>query len=643
MLKFAPAGSKSWSICLFFGIAVLFHLTVYGFYLFPAVFMTNSLTEPDDAYAYIHKANAAIHCVPLTKCLSYASVLEQARRSPVIPALQDRYIGRILCNYSVLHSLALNGFRFALGSWEIAYACLVIFGGLFLALAFTLLVGDIFGLGAAGIFLLFFTTLKYPGAGWQYIVPTNLCVALAVMSWWFCRREGKYAVIAASLCAGFSVLMHPLGFALAGISAALLLVKNRKKLRRGLGSAAVLVGIAILAKLVAGLFKAPGVGCSFGAHLGLDLLNVDVSIRSVLQWFLQQRGGFASVFILLGLGFISLTRSKREFYSVILALLLCLMGLGLFYVLPGYPGELVIRLLLPLGLLLSGCWAAGAFSLIRFCYRKGKARSFSALAVVAYIALAGLLVDRLIVAKRGLLGPVENWESLLFWQRAITRLPDFYMEDGQAEALRQLVPPGETIVYAEEESLYHALANGLVDRKAVFLPLLGADDPFRMPGRQEIYSFASPVQPFLLEKGLVALTPGKNSSPITAFLLQNRSFSPVEILIESGSYQETLSLNPRSKRWYELKFPARNESITLAVKIGRFVVLEGVRAGQKEGLHWPWDSGWTFSQSGQNSSTDSALAACAKGCGWPKTILADGGYTVLARYRGTRKSGANKR
>lgn len=643
MLKFAPAGSKSWPICLFFGLAVLFHLAVYGFYLFPAVFMTNSLTEPDDGYAYIHKANAAIHCIPFTKCASYASVLEQAQRSPVVPALQDRYIGRILCNYSPLHSFALNGFRLLSGSWEIAYACLVIFGGLFLAFAFTLLIGEVFGLGAAGIFLLFFTTLKYPGAGWQYIVPTNLCVALAAVSWWFCRREGKYAAWGASLFAGFSVLMHPLGLALAGISAVLFLVKNRKEPRAGLKSVMLVIGIAILAKLVTSLFKAPGMGCSFGAHPGIDPNNIDVSIRSVLQWFLQQRGGFASVFILLGLGFISTLRAKREFYVVILVLLLCLMGLGLFYVLPGYPGELVIRLLLPLGLLLSGCWAAGAFSLIRFCYRRGKARSFSALAVVAYIALAGLLVDRLIVAKRGLLGPVENWESLLFWQRAITRLPDFYMEDGQAEALRQLVPPGETIVYAEEESLYHALANGLTDRKAVFLPLLGADDPFRMPGRQEIYSFASPVQPFLLEKGVVTLRPGKNPSPVTALLLQNRSFSPVEILIESGNYQETLFLGARSKRWYELKLPARNDSISLTVKTGRFAVLEGVRAGQRESLHWPWDSGWTFSQSGQSSFAASALAVCAKGCRWPKTILADGGYTVLARYRGTGKSGANKR
>jgi hypothetical protein len=197
-------------------------------------------------------------------------------------------------------------------------------------------------------------------------------------------------------------------------------------------------------------------------------------------------------------------------------------------------------------------------------------------------------------------------------QRAATK-QDYRLGGLGAAGAEAEIPPGEGVLYMDEIGLYHALAQGMLARPAVYYPVIeGTEREAIWIDGNDHLTFLEALSPTTElpnhTQGALALAAGQR--------LEFRGTSPwmpstTEVLIENPGPQTTLGLEyttPTHSISHDLVLPARftgwmrvpdsEEPMTgMAMQVESSadkVLLRGLRLAASSGTNWPWDQGMSI-------------------------------------------------
>lgn len=619
---------------LFFTSAIIFHFTLVAYYFYPALALSKHPIEIDDAYAYIHKAEKLGKCISPSSCAAYSSLLTQSKNSQSDQWMRDRFDGRLFCNYTPVHSLLLKSFNSIAGDWNVSYSLLVVFGIALISLAASGLAWIWGGPLAAGIFLFSFASLKYPGAGWQYIVPTNISLAFAILAWIFSLKD-RLGLLPILFFTAASLGIHPIG--LVYCLPTLLVLFFRKDRVQFLKSAGSIVAVVLLVKGIGKFLEPADISCSFGAHFGWDKLNWVIAWDIFGRWIKSQGGGYASALGLVLIGIYFLPNAKR-IYAILIAFSLCFLYLvSPFHILPGYAAELSQRLLLPLGLVLLGIQShAIAYMLEKWLKMalQFKRKNFLKVFLLGIFFLA-LLLDRGRMMKVGLLGNFEEWNSLHYWRELISANRTVYWSPDQTRILLENSKAGEEIVYNHEVGLYHHLAYGANDRSALFLPYFRKDQkPKNLARTHSLFVLSNPVagKDLSISPLKIIATEAKNTE--WQVLAENRSFYPSFLEIQIGSKQPLkIEIDGRSKEWILIPGVDQRKELLTISKTKEHVFVLGIKTSPHQASFWPWGQKILLDHDSRPHELDLKKSFCEIDCNHEFELLSDEGSGLILRAK----------
>ena len=286
---------------------------------------------------------------------------------------------RIFPVYHPLFSLILLGLaKTGLGLIS-AYQWLWRLSPLLFGLAFAYLLVKLTEPAAAGVALALLAFKVFPDTGLHHLVPSNLTMAAAVVVWGRIISRQGWAPWTLGLSSILLPAMHPVGvlYTVVSILLALVLAKppDRKKVRLMAGFMVLVIGsIFLISSLIKGMSL---VHFTLIPQVPDPLLYI---LRGALQnalaiiiGIIRSAGGLfgaAPVFLAaVVLGFRALPPEKRRAnFAIVVIYLLFLFGM-LFYV-SSHPGDVVLRLWIPLVVILFGLVGQA------FCYAWRLSREF---------------------------------------------------------------------------------------------------------------------------------------------------------------------------------------------------------------------------------------------------------------------------
>lgn len=298
---------------------------------------------------------------------------------------------------------------------------------------------------AAGLALMPLAVTFFPGQGIHFLVPSVLALGFGLL---LCRmaavsheRAGLAAVLAFA-----AQSVHPIGlvYCIAAICFVLALAffERRSSLTVAMFIGGVLLGI-VLARL---LTKIPGADPEISTHLGaLDLTTAPRNLIAALSAFgttlrempvpLAVAWGIVAITVLVHLPDLARQRHRG---LILLALFASTVLAGACYDLPGYPGDLSVRLAVPFGIIAAG---VGAYVLLQASPAgTGRGNVLLGLALLVVALSLPLTTSR-------------------FFQNINGRFPVY----DSAALVRQIaaLPPASNILYADTDlGLMMALVSG---------------------------------------------------------------------------------------------------------------------------------------------------------------------------------------
>ena len=260
-----------------------------------------------------------------------------------------------------------------------AYQWLWRFSPLIFGLAFTYLLVKLTEPAAAGIALALLAFKIYPDTGLHHLVPSNLTMAGAVVVWARIISRQGWAPWTLVLSSILLPAMHPVGvlYTVVSIVLALVLAKppDRKKVRLVVGFMVLVISsIFLISSWIKGISLVhftliPPVPNPLSYMLRGALQNV----LAIIIGIIRSAGGLfgaAPVFLTaVVLGLMTLPLEKRRVNLAILVIYVLFLFGMLFYV-SSHPGDVVLRLWIPLVVILFGLVGQA------FCYAWRLSRDF---------------------------------------------------------------------------------------------------------------------------------------------------------------------------------------------------------------------------------------------------------------------------
>jgi hypothetical protein len=325
-----------------------------------------SLTpEVDDSLTYVLKTRQMQECL-WQDCLALQDLRQQLLAPASDPAAAhqlDLARSRLFPVYHPLFSMILLGLtKTGLGLMS-AYQWLWRFSPLFFGLAFAYLLTKLTEPAAAGIALALLAFKVFPDTGLHHLVPANLTMAGAVAVWARIISRQGWAPWTLSLSSLLLPAMHPVGvlYTAVGIMLAFILARpqNRKKVL-------LMIGFMVLATSSFFFISSWVKGISLASFTWLPKVDNPVtvmitgalqSLLTVIVGIIRSEGslfGAAPLFLAaVVLGLMTLPVEKRRLNVIILVLNGLLLFGMLFYV-SSHPGDVILRLWIPLVVILFG-------------------------------------------------------------------------------------------------------------------------------------------------------------------------------------------------------------------------------------------------------------------------------------------------
>jgi hypothetical protein len=354
---------KGWLICL---AGLIIYVLVQGALLNLPLNNWSLLPELDDTLSYLLKSRQMQEC-----WLQHCPALEDLRHELPIKATDtpaaahqlSLAFSRIFPIYHPLFSLILLGLaKTGLGLMK-AYQWLWRLSPLIFGLAFLYLLVELTEPAAAGIALALLAFKVYPDTGLHHLVPSNLTMALAVAVWARIISRQGWAPWALVLSSILLPAMHPIGVLYTVISITLALALATPPDRKKVG---LVVGFMVLVIASIFLITSSLKGMSL-VHFSLlppvphpflyMLRGAGQNAMAIIVGIVRSAGGLFGVVPMfwgaMVLGLLTLPVAKRRAnIAIIVIYVLFLFGM-LFYV-SSHPGDVVLRLWIPLVVILFG-------------------------------------------------------------------------------------------------------------------------------------------------------------------------------------------------------------------------------------------------------------------------------------------------
>ncbi len=325
-----------------------------------------SLTpELDDSLTYVLKTRQMQECL-FQNCPALDDLRQQLSAPASDPAAAhqlDLARSRLFPVYHPLFSIILLGLTKTGLDLMSAYQWLWRFSPLFFGLAFAYLLTQLTKPAAAGIALALLAFKVFPDTGLHHLVPSNLTMAGAVVVWARIISRQGWAPWTLSLSSLLLPAMHPVGILYTGVSAGLAIILAKAHIRKKVLLVAgfmvlVISSIFFISAWVKGISLVqftvvPPVPNPVTYMVSGALQNVQTVIVEIIR---SEGGLFGAAPLFLAavvLGLMTLPADKRRLNVTILVLNGLLLFGMLFYV-SSHPGDVILRLWIPLVVILFG-------------------------------------------------------------------------------------------------------------------------------------------------------------------------------------------------------------------------------------------------------------------------------------------------
>ena len=367
-----------WVICL---TGLLIFLLVHGALMNLPLANWTLLPELDDTLTYALKTRQMQECW-FQFCPALDDLRQQLFRVTTDPAeahQRDLVSSRLFPLYHPLFSLILLGLSKTGLSLISAYQWLWRISPLLFGLAFLYLLVELTEPAAAGLALALLAFKVYPDTGLHHLVPSNLTMAGAVVVWARIISRRGWAPWTLVISSILLPAMHPIGvlYTFISIGLAIVLAKplHRKKVLLVVGFMVLVIGaIFLISSLIKGIplvhfTLIPPVPDPIGYIIKGALQN----LQSVIIGIVRSAGslfGSAPIFLAAAvLGLLTLPSAKRRVNLAILVIYVLFLFGMLFYV-SSHPGDVILRLWIPLVVILFGLVGQA------FCYAGRQSREF---------------------------------------------------------------------------------------------------------------------------------------------------------------------------------------------------------------------------------------------------------------------------
>jgi hypothetical protein len=334
---------RKWGRQSIFWGGILFYLFAHiGMIHLPTIFKRSVPVEPDDTYAYILKAEQMRSCFWMD-CPAVKDLRQQLSIPPTNEQSawdRNRHYHRTVRIYHPFHSVILLAFHTMGLSWENAYNVTAMCGAVFIACALGYWLYGIFGYGPSGIALFLSAFTYFSGQGLHFVVPSNLSLGVAILTWGIIIQARKQYQWLLPLCILAMITMHSIGQVYAVVTLLVYILFNYSSFSKHTwiisGTCVVILvlfwGFPLL--LSQDLFsRYPIAQKTKGLNDYRE--NVDIAINLARKLVNTYRGNFLIFGTALLIGFFSTFAGQRRkvlFMGGVLGFLL--LG-SLFYVYPG--------------------------------------------------------------------------------------------------------------------------------------------------------------------------------------------------------------------------------------------------------------------------------------------------------------------
>lgn len=631
--------------------------------------------ETDDAYTYILKAAEMQDCF-LQDCPALTDLRQQltapAKKQHIAWMRYREYV-RAFSVYHPLHSLLLAGLHQTGLAWEASYSVVEIAGSLLFSLGISYWLYRLFGAGPAGIALLLLASTLFPNQGLHYIVPSNLALGIAILTWGILlkRSSGSRGMILVSTLA--LVAMHPIGRLYALLSVFLFVFLNARQMKRtdwlAGGLSILIVGMTFILPLIVTRpeLAIPADPPPAGWKVWSGYYNNIVeAAASITPWF-NLYGGIPMAALLIFVGLFSLLPFERRTQVIGMAVLLGgLLFASLLQVLPRYPAEAFGRIWIPFAIFLTGViahgiwrWAAAAIHWSRQALQNGLPDFRDERWILSRAGWAGvfLLSWGIVLTRNGINHAMEGRPA---FQGTLSNMLEVQNSRLATEQPALLLNAGcEDVLYMSEVPMHMYFVHGALGCGAIYYPTLaGTPDETRWVQDNQNLGYVVTWNP-TIEAGVtkggnpLALTTGDRlefsfpehwtSQSVYIYLENPGGAAGLEVSplrVEGGNKTvERVSIPANWSGWQAIDVSAEEFARGFRLETGQVskaIFLRGIQSDPDSPLHWPWDQGVTLIHQRSDPAVPATEinfdpANLVPDSNWSLTVVDDQGDTVLIK------------
>lgn len=643
-------------------VALIFAMTVqFGPYI-SANYERHIPTEADDSYGYLLKSKMLIDCFNLT-CKASRDLLKESAyvEDDNIRFVRSRLYHRVFYQYHLLYSVIVLSLHEMGLTWEQSYLTMAVSGGLFIYAAIGIFMVAIFGWGAAVLSTILISVTNFYGHGIRYVVPSNLSLAIALLTWSMLVFKINLRFPALPVAAMLMILMHPIGYLYAGVSCIFFTAMEWRSWSRKVSVCVITTLIIIVCIFVITRLADPPYADApsdwpryvLGSTANMIEENSRFALKLTNIWT-SMYGGWFVAFCLVVIGVLQslfFNRMKAILAFVVLALLV--IG-SIIYPLEGYKGTLFERTWVPFVFVLSGF--IGGLPMIFRHIQSAEAirlRLPLAISMVAKFHTVNLLAAITVVIIIVAVTPIESSYANVSndWMQRKMRLihrHDFEFDSDQpVDLFAKTLNEEINVLYWSEPVMYFYLLNGGLNAGAVYVPAVKGTPLYEGSVRNNNSLthtvMWNPVKQgrLLLDRQVTVSLPMHISMNEVVVGLRSKCSVKTKINIQMSDTKMSsreLIIRPNEIRWEKIQLYTEQptELILLSNKpCMDKIALIGVRVGAKNRLNWPWDEDIIIKVVGPNGKSkeyEFKKAQLLPSLDRNFKIINDSGSIVLAKF-----------
>jgi len=633
--------------------------------------------EADDAYSYIVKAEQFLHGYNLRTSPALRDLERQLTAptdDPTLASARGKDYARLIYPHHRLYSALLAGLHLCGLPWEEAYNLMQLVGVIFLGGAIAYFLVACWGPAVAGCALFLLAPVVFARQGLHYVVPSNLCLGVALLTWArIVHTQGRGRLFAA--IGILAILgMHEVGklYAIAVLALQLSYEKSLQSRRALLILGAIIVAaVAAVVAVTGRVYFSPPLWLPPPQWRGWSGVwqNLGGAVDEIHRWLGGAAGDYSLVkFVVIPLVCFGLWwprgERRRAIWRICLLFVVFLLA-SLLLIVPGFPAEVFARLWVAAAVFLTGALAqvlvAFSESLFGLVHEWRSARSGGVAsgelrrAVLLHVLAGFLLLVLVGRAFRYQLGCRQQARGLMVSRYALV------LKECQAKTLAALCGPEGAVLYRDYDLLVFFLCHGGHRFGAVHYPAVAGtpEEALYVHANQRLRYVASwsPVgvsagQSPPTPRGWLPLTPGCSLTLVSPSGLAvaevrvhvaNESTTAAvlkfSLLGVDGSevYLGAVSVAPGHDGWVAPPRSTVAEAHMVRIAVadtGARCWVKGVRSDARDTLQWPWDKGLNLrfrSAGGAEQGFAFDSSQLFPGLRRRVTVVADEGSTVLAR------------